>query len=121
MKKLLAITSIIALLIGCGDNGEKDKIELSGTVETTNIILSSQVAGTIQQIVREEGNRVNAGDTIMIIDPETYQLQLNQAEAQRDLTKSKYDMLKKGARSEDKSQASEALKQAEANYESAKV
>lgn len=120
MKKLLAIISIIALLIGCGDNGEKDKIELSGTVETTNIILSSQVAGTIQQIVREEGNRVSAGDTIMIIDPETYQLQLNQAEAQRDLAKSKYDMLKKGARSEDKSQASEALKQAKANYESAK-
>lgn len=121
MKKLLAITSIIALLIGCGDNGEKDKIELSGTVETTNIILSSQVAGTIQQIFQGDGNRVNAGDTIMIIDPETYQLQLNQAEAQRDLAKSKYDMLKKGARSEDKSQAAEALNQAEANYNSAKT
>lgn len=73
------------------------------------------------QILQEEGNRVNAGDTLMIIDPETYHLQLNQAEAQRDLAKSKYDMLKKGARSEDKSQASETLKQAEANYESAKT
>lgn len=121
MKKLLVIASVITLLIGCGDNGDKEKIELSGTVKTTNITLSSQVAGTVERIVQEEGNRVNAGDTILIIDPETYILQLNQAEAQRDLAKSKYDLLVKGARSEDKNQASEGLKQAEANYQSAKT
>lgn len=115
MKKLLALTSIIVLLVGCGDNGEKDKIELSGTVETTNIILSSQVSGTVERIVQEEGNRINAGDTLIIIDTEAYILQLNQAEAQGDLAKSKYEMLKKGARSEDKSQAAEGLNQAEAN------
>ena len=107
--------------MGCGNNGEKDKIELSGTVETTNIILSSQVTGTVDRIVQEEGNRIIAGDTLIIIDAEAYILQLNQAEAQRDLAKSKYDMLKKGARSEDKSQAAEGLNQAEANYVSAKT
>lgn len=107
--------------MGCGDNGEKDKIELSGTVETTNVILSSQVTGTVDRIVQEEGNRIIAGDTLIIIDAEAYILQLNQAEAQRDLAKSKYDMLKKGARSEDKSQAAEGLNQAEANYVSAKT
>jgi len=107
--------------VGCGNNGEKDKIELSGTVETTNIILSSQVTGTVDRIVQEEGNRIIAGDTLIIIDAEAYILQLNQAEAQRDLAKSKYDMLKKGARSEDKSQAAEGLNQAEANYVSAKT
>jgi HlyD family secretion protein len=121
MKKLFAITSIIALLFACGENGVKEKIELSGTVETTNIILSSQVAGTVERIVQEEGNRVSVGDTLIIIDPETYILQLKQAEAQRDLAQAKYDLLKKGARSEDKSQAAEALNQAEANYESAKT
>lgn len=121
MKKLFAVTSIIALLFGCGENGVKEKIELSGTVETTDIILSSQVAGTVQKIIQEEGSRVGDGDTLVIIDPETYILQLNQAEAQRDLAKAKYDLLIKGARSEDKSQAAEMLNQAEANYQSAKT
>lgn len=121
MKKLLVIASVIALLIGCGDNGDNDKIELSGTIETTNIILSSQVAGNVMQVIQEEGNRINAGDTILKIDPETYILQRNQAEAQRDLAKANYDLLVKGARSEDKNQAAEGLKQAEANYQSAKT
>jgi HlyD family secretion protein len=121
MKKLFAVTSIIALLFGCGENGVKEKVELSGTVETTDIILSSQVAGTVQKIIQEEGSRVGDGDTLVIIDPETYILQLNQAEAQRDLAKAKYDLLIKGARSEDKSQAAEMLNQAEANYQSAKT
>ena len=121
MKKLFAVTSIMAILFARGENGVKEKIELSGTVETTNIILSSQVAGTVQRIVQEEGNRVSIGDTLIIIDPERYILQLKQAEAQRDLAQAKYDLLKKGARSEDKSQAAEALNQAKANYESAKT
>ncbi|RJP63283.1 MAG: HlyD family efflux transporter periplasmic adaptor subunit [Ignavibacteriales bacterium] len=121
MKKLLVIASVITLLIGCEDNGDKEKIELSGTVETTNITLSSQLAGTVERIYQVEGNRVRVGDTLIIIDPETYILQLNQAEAQRDLAKSKYDLLNKGARSEDKSQAAEALNQAEASYQSAKT
>lgn len=121
MKKLLVIASVIALLIGCGDNGDNDKIELSGTIETTNIILSSQVAGNVMQVIQEEGTRINAGDTILKIDPETYILQRNQAEAQRDLAKANYDLLVKGARSEDKNQAAEGLKQTEANYQSAKT
>jgi HlyD family secretion protein len=121
MKKLLVIASVITLLIGCEDNGDKEKIELSGTVETTNITLSSQLTGTVERIYQAEGNRVRVGDTLIIIDPETYILQLNQAEAQRDLAKSKYDLLNKGARSEDKSQAAEALNQAEASYQSAKT
>ncbi len=81
MKKLFAVTSIMAILFARGENGVKEKIELSGTVETTNIILSSQVAGTVQRIVQEEGNRVSIGDTLIIIDPETYILQLKQAKA----------------------------------------
>jgi len=121
MKKLLVLVSVIALLIGCGDNGDKQKINLSGTAETINIVLSSQVAGNVMQVIQEEGTRINAGDTILIIDPETYILQLNQAEAQRNLAKAKYDLLVKGARSEDKSQAAEGLNQAEANYQSAKT
>lgn len=121
MKKLLAVVSIIAFLISCGDKGDKNEIILSGTVETTNITLSSQVTGFVQKLIAHEGSRVTAGDTLLIIDPETYLLQLMQAEAQLSMAKSKLDLLVKGARSEDKSQAFEAMNQANANFENAKA
>ncbi len=121
MNKITSLIMLIFLMNGCSPNDNISKIELSGTVETTNIILSSQVAGSISKIVKDEGTQINAGDTLLVIDPESYILQLQQAKAQRDLAKSKYDLLKKGARSEDKSQAAETLKQAEANYKSAKT
>jgi len=120
MNRITALLVLIFFVNSCSSDSLTNKIELSGSAETTNIILSSQVAGTVEKIVQEEGNGVGVGDTLIIIDPETYILQLNQAEAQRDLAKAKYDLLKKGARSEDKSQVAEALNQAEANYQSAK-
>lgn len=120
MNRITALLVLIFFVNSCSSDSLTNKIELSGSAETTNIVLSSQVAGTAQKIIQEEGNRVRVGDTLILIDPETYILQLNQAEAQRDLAKAKYDLLKKGARSEDKSQVAEALNQAEANYQSAK-
>ncbi len=121
MKKILALSSLlIALLIGCGNGEDQNTIPLSGTVETTNTILSSQVSGTVLRIPASEGEKINAGDTVVVIDAETYQIQLMQAEAQQNLANAQYNLLKKGARSEDVAQAKEALRQTEANYTSAK-
>lgn len=119
MKKLAILSLLLSLLFGCGNNGETDSIKLSGTVETVDIILSSQVAGKVLNIELDDGATVTTGDTIMIIDPETYKIQLMQAEAQQDLAKAKYDLLKNGARVEDIRLSQEAVKQAKANYESA--
>jgi len=121
MKKLLITSSLIfALITGCGNGEEEKTIQLSGTVETTNIVISSQVSANVQKILADEGSKVNKGDTLLIIDPETYKIQLMQTQAQRNLTKAQYNMLKKGARSEDIAQVKEGLAQAEANYNNAK-
>ena len=121
MKKLLIITSLILVfLTGCGDGGGETKIELSGTVETTNIVISSQVSGTLLNVIADEGGAVKKGDTLQIIDPEIYQIQLLQAEAQCSLVKAQYDLLRKGARSEDVAQVKEGFAQAEANFNNAK-
>ena len=83
MKKLLVFASLFLLLFySCGENGEKEFIDQSGTVETTDIIISSQVSGTILSLIKDEGSSISKGDTILIIDPENYLLQLQQAEAQ---------------------------------------
>jgi HlyD family secretion protein len=110
MRKLLLVSLLmIAVLIGCGNGEENGKISESGTVETINITLSSQVSGTVFKININDGEPVIEGDTILIIDPEVYQIQLLQAEAQRKMSEAQYALLKEGARSEDIAQANEAL------------
>lgn len=115
MKKFNMIIALL-LIIGisaCSSNEENSLIEHSGTIETTNIVISSQVPGIIKYIYIEEGEAVNIGDTLGIIDHEKIDLQLAQAEASLQVAAAQLKILKKGARKEDKKQAEETLKQAD--------
>lgn len=117
MKTITNYIGVFLLLFfyGCGNNGE-NVIEESGTIEATNIIVSSKTAGTIDNIINDEGAKVNSGDMIMTIDHELYDIQLKQAKAAYKFAQAQLDLLIKGARKEDKAQAEEMMKQAEANF-----
>ncbi|HLG32361.1 MAG TPA: efflux RND transporter periplasmic adaptor subunit [Ignavibacteriaceae bacterium] len=118
MKKILFIVSItlIVLLIGCNSKNEI-RIEESGNIEATNIIVSSQVSGKVIQILRDEGSMIRQGDTVIIIDTETYELKLAEAMATQEFAAAQYNLLKKGARDEDINQAEENFKQAQISFE----
>ena len=75
MKKIiLSIVPFLALiLIGCNGNND-GYIKASGNIEATNVIVSSQVNGNVLRILKDEGDKVNKGDTVIVIDPETYEL-----------------------------------------------
>ncbi|MEG8990134.1 efflux RND transporter periplasmic adaptor subunit [Ignavibacteria bacterium 4148-Me] len=113
--KLLFLLFVILIFNSC-NNDNQNYIEESGTIEATEIVISSQVAGKVIKILKDEGDKVSAGDTILIIDQETLLIQLKQAIANRDIAKAQYDLLVKGARKEDIKQVEESLKQAEANF-----
>jgi HlyD family secretion protein len=114
MKKLILSISPLLTLIFLNCNGNNSaRIEASGNIEATNIIVSSQVSGKVVQIMKDEGDRVNKGDTVIIIDPETYKLRLNEALASKDYAEAQFNLIKKGARDEDINQAEENLKQAQ--------
>lgn len=111
---LLSLTLIV--ISGCnGDN--KDTIEASGNIEATNIVISSQVSGKVIQILKDEGEQVNKGDTVIIIDPETYKLKLDEALASKEYAQAQYKLLKEGARYEDIKQAEDNLKQAQVSFD----
>lgn len=121
MKAINCIPAFILLLIlGCGNGNDKNTIEASGNIEATNVIVSSQVTGKVLSILKDEGANVNAGDTILIIDHETLELQLQQALAAEEVAQAKLNLLKAGAREEDIKQGEEAVTQAQINFESAK-
>ena len=117
MKKLiLIIISILTfVLISCNGNNN-DRIKASGNIEATNIIVSSQVSGKVLHILKDEGNKVNENDTVIIIDPETYQLKLKEAVASKEATQAQFNLFKEGARKEDVKQAEENLKQTQVTF-----
>ena len=86
MKKIiLSLSPLLAImLINCNGNNQ-DRISASGNIEATNIVVSSQVAGKVIQILKDEGDQVNKNDTVIIIDPETYKLKLDEALASKEL------------------------------------
>jgi HlyD family secretion protein len=116
MKKALLIFITGLLIYGCGGNNNPNEIEASGNIESTNVIVSSKVNGEIKKILYHEGQFVNEGDTVMMIDHETLQLQLDQADAAEEAARAQLNLLRNGARKEDISQAEEAVKQAQVNY-----
>jgi HlyD family secretion protein len=121
MKAKLSYLLFSALILwGCGQGKDPNKIEASGTIEATNVTISSKVQGQVQSIRKDEGENVKVGDTLLTIDHEMLDIQLNQALAGKDASDAQYKLLKSGARKEDISQAEENLKQAQINFNQAK-
>jgi HlyD family secretion protein len=117
MKKILLVFLTGILITGCGNNNHPNSIEASGNIESTNVIVSSKVNGEIKKILFEEGQFVNTGDTVMLIDHETLQFQLDQAEASVETARAQLNLLRNGARKEDITQAEEGVKQAQVNFD----
>ncbi len=108
---------ILGLITGCGSGNNKNKIEASGTIEATNVVVSSKVSGQVTKLFFNEGAKINEGDTVMTIDHDLLSIQLKQAEAGMDAAKAQLDLLIQGARKEDIQQAEDGVTQAKANYE----
>jgi len=118
MKAINYVFAFIFLFIyGCGNGNNGAKIEASGNIESTNVVVSSKVTGQVERLLKNEGNKVNSGDTVMILDHETLDIQLRQAIAGYESALAQYEMLKKGARQEDIKQVEEQLKQAQVNFD----
>lgn len=122
MKMLRLLLALFATIIlnSCSNTDNDTFIEGTGTIESTNVIVSSKTAGEIKSISFDEGEKVNAGDTILIIDHEALEYQLEQALAGEQIAQAQLDLMLKGARREDIKQAEEMMKQSEINFNTAK-
>jgi HlyD family secretion protein len=119
MKNLLISLLLIFFMYGCSGNGDDNIIESSGNIEAVYITVSAKTNGEILKLLKDEGDVVHEGDTVLILDNESSGIQLRQAEAGLKAAESQYNLLKNGARKEDIAYAEEMLKQAEANFKTA--
>ncbi len=113
MNKILIFFFCIGFYFGCsGNNGAA--ISATGTIESTEITVSAQSGGQVKYIIADEGQLVQAGDTLLIIDNTDWSFQSEQARGGYEMTESQYRLTLKGAREED-------IIQAEANYQNAEA
>ena len=80
MKKLLKLCGIFVLFLStaCDQNSSEDKFRYAGTVETTKVTLSSKVASDIVKFSLEEGDEVKAGDVVVQLNDDIYQVATTQ-------------------------------------------
>ncbi len=110
-----ALAAGAVTLSACSGPGRVRGIEGSGTIEAREVSVASKIGGQVLEIRAEEGSRVGKGDVLVLIDHETLDIQLRQAEAGVALAEAQLLLLRKGARAEDIRQGEETLLQAGAN------
>src|SRR5260370_3222699 len=86
-KLLLPIVGVLLLVVGwyfyqTWTNRTKDLLELHGNVDTREVNLGFRGSGRMQEMRREEGDDVQAGDVIAVLDQGPYQDQVDFAKAQ---------------------------------------
>ena len=121
---LLAILGIVAVVaivavIGLFDFGHNDE-EIQGEVEVTEYRVSSKVPGRILEIRVKEGDHVNVGDTLAILDAPEVEAKMTQAQSVERAASAMSEMAQNGARQQQIQGAYELWQQATAGLEIAK-
>ncbi|BDQ03165.1 efflux RND transporter periplasmic adaptor subunit [Ignavibacterium sp.] len=119
IKFLFLFYLTVSLFAGCSTEDNQNLIEVTGTIEATNVTVSSKVNGEVISIFKDEGDKVSVGDTLLIIDPIIYKIKLREAEALLLSAEAQYELVRNGARKEDIQQAEQLLKQSEINLQTA--
>ncbi|MGK9476672.1 HlyD family secretion protein [Melioribacter sp. OK-6-Me] len=123
MNKKIIIPSIVLgilillLLIVFSEIFSNDENIITGLVESHQVDVSSKIPGRLKKIYVREGDKVNIGDTLAIIESKELEAKLNQAKGALEAANAKYRMALNGVRSEEKEAALNLYLQAKSQYE----
>lgn len=92
----------------------------SGTIEATEVDVSAKVSGRILKLLVDEGDTVQAGQVIALLDGKEIEAQVAQAQGAYEAAQARLAELLRGAREEEIRQAQANLAQAQAAAEGAR-
>lgn len=110
-----AAIAAVALVAACGPKPPADRVRASGSVEATEVQVSSKVGGRLIDLKIAEGDRVALDQVIAQLDVTDTQLALRRAGADRDQAAAQLRLLQAGSRIEEIRQADAQVKGAEAD------
>ena len=124
MIRSMAVLSVFAILVAslaftCGENGPGGVIEASGFIEATQVRVSTQISGTVTELLAVEGERVQKGSLLAVLERKDLAEQLAAAEAALSGAGARRGDMEAGARRQEIRQAEAALEQAGAQYKKA--
>ena len=97
-RRLLLLIVLPAIVAAAGLafylNGGRYVTTDNAYVGAQKVLITPSVSGTIKRAMVREGQHVNAGDELFEIDPESYRLALQQAQARLEATKTDYANLR---------------------------
>lgn len=127
MRKRLLILFVIALIFVSvflikrfSARHEEGVIVLSGNVEATEVNVGFKQAGRIEQLLAEEGQKVNKGDRLAVLDGAEPEAHVAQSKAYLNEAMARLEELRAGARPQELEQAAASLRYAEAELSKAK-
>lgn len=127
MKKKLLIGGTLALIVIAAflinqfsNKQEEGVLILSGNVEVTEINLGFKTSGRIVELLVEEGQKVNKGERLALLDNAELESIAEQNKAYLNETMAKLEELKAGSRPQELEQAKASVANAEAELIKAK-
>ncbi|RMF94199.1 MAG: efflux RND transporter periplasmic adaptor subunit [Nitrospinota bacterium] len=97
------------------------RISFTGDVLPQSVVqVHAQIAGVVEELTVEEGDTVQRGEVLGLVEHRELAAQVRQAEARLALYQARYAQLLAGARPEELSQARDRLRKAEANLKKAR-
>ncbi|MFA6549237.1 MAG: biotin/lipoyl-binding protein, partial [Candidatus Margulisiibacteriota bacterium] len=96
-NRLMIVGIVVAVLIVIGYGVFfamrllKGGIVGSGTIEVTEVVISSKVTGRITQLNVDEGSDVTSGEVLALVETQDYQAALDKARAQYKLAFTEYN------------------------------
>ena len=85
---LLGVLFVIALVFYLATTPRGSDLDLIGTVDTNQVVVSPQVGGRIAKLLVDEGTTVKQGDLIASLDPSELEAQARAAAATIDSLRS---------------------------------
>ena len=97
MKKLTYIIASLVFLQSCSNKEGGKQVKLEGKIERDQLDVTTKIHGKIQRILVEEGQQVQKGDTLVILEFPEVDAKSIQAQGALDAAQAQYEMALKGA------------------------
>lgn len=110
----LPLAAVLALTAACAPAADPNQLRVSGHVEATEVRLAPEMGGRVLTLQVKEGDRVQAGATILTIDATDLELSIARARTEQASAEAQLRLVRVSARPED-------VRQAEAQVEAAQA
>jgi multidrug resistance efflux pump len=117
--RILFVCIVVAVSACQSSENDSNRLRLNGVIEATQATVVAEVEGRVVEIAADEGDAVQAGQTLVRLDDIALQVQVKQAQAAVHAAEANLALVKAGVRSEEVAAAQATLLQAQAERDGA--